>query len=960
MVTTDSDDAMTVPVGDGEASLPGDDAASLHEQTPEVLRERYALGEVLGRGGLGVVIAALDRQLKRRVAIKLIRAAAYVADERSRAADRMLLEARALAQLSHENVVSVFDVGSYALGDGERGVFVVMELLEGPSLSQWLGTTPPVSEILRVFRLAGEGLAAAHRRGLVHRDFKPANVVLDARGIPKVVDFGLALIAQPGWESLRGTDPSGSASSSSAVMMVAPRVTQTGIVLGTPRYMAPEQHAGESIGPAADQYAFCASLWEALRGEPVFGSNTFDGLARSKLRRQWAPATEDRTPAGLVPVLQRGLSPEPAERWPDMPALLVALRSRRSARSRALALLGGLAAVGGLAVAWGMGDRSGCDAPQGPLTTEVRTALERRLSTSASAQELALIEARASQRATDIVDGFVRACEAHRDGTLDATGLDRRVACLRRSSDALEGALAIITESETLTPDKAFDTIAGLGPVADCDDDGRLAQQLPPPSDPEVAAAVDELRGEMSRVESLDDMGRTQEAAERHAQALARAEGLGYRPLVVELIVQGANRALADGRFEPAKELLERALMEAQELGHDAIAAQAASALVFVVGNGLSRHDEGLRLAETALALVHRAGDPPRTLARLHGAIGGIEANKRNYAEGIRQYERAIEILGAGTEPDPGELTVLLGGLAITLQHKGDLEAAAEKQRQVLAIREEMLVPTHPAIGVAALNLGNTLTKQQKWEEAEALLLRAIESFERPSQPTIKLAYPLVSLGVVYKKQGRYDEAAALYERAIEVVEQVHGPNHSLVGQCLINLANVEKRRGNLERARELGRAAVRSVEGRMGDESPELASPLIDLADIEVQLGALDVARRDYARAIAILEAGGHADRELAAALTGLGNLQRDAGELDEARVGLSRAREILGEREHIDLPHTLLALGKLERRAGRPEEAEALLREALGGLERLPDAKGAADEARLQLAQLERERGR
>ena len=192
------------------------------------------------------------------MAIKLIRASSYSGPERSRAADRMLLEAKALAQLSHEHVVAVFDVGSYALRHGDRGVFVVMELLEGPSLSQWLRTSPSVAEILRVFRLAGEGLAAAHRRGLVHRDFKPANVVLDARGLPKVVDFGLALTAQRGWETIGGSDDSDSSSSG---MMLGARVTQTGIVLGTPRYMAPEQHAGEAIGPAADQYAFCVSLW---------------------------------------------------------------------------------------------------------------------------------------------------------------------------------------------------------------------------------------------------------------------------------------------------------------------------------------------------------------------------------------------------------------------------------------------------------------------------------------------------------------------------------------------------------------------------------------------------------------------------------------------------------------------------------------------------------------------------
>jgi tetratricopeptide (TPR) repeat protein len=759
METTDTGDAKTEAMGDGETSLPGDDAPDVLEQPPEILRDRYELGQVLGRGGLGVVISAHDRQLGRRVAIKLIRATSYAGAERSRAADRMVLEAQALAQLSHENVVSVFDVGSYALPHGERGVFVVMELLEGPALSQWLRTSPPVAEILRVFRLAGEGLAAAHRRGLVHRDFKPANVVLDARGIPKVVDFGLAMTAHPGWETVRGADDSGSGGSSSG-MMLGQRVTQTGIVLGTPRYMAPEQHMGESIGPTADQYAFCVSLWEALRGSPVFDDETFEELARAKRRGRWSSAAEDRTPAALVPVLQRGLSPEPTARWPDMPALLAALRPR-SSRPRALALLGGLAVVGSLAAAWGMGD-GGCDAPPGPFTVEVRVALEQRLGTTTSAEELRLVEARASQRGIAIAEGFVHACEAHRRQEIDAAQLDRRVACLRRASSDLGGALAIVTESETLTSEQAFDTIVALRPVSDCGDDARLALQLPPPSDPTVAAEVERLRAEMGRVASLATMGRTDEARERHEQALVRAEALGYRPVVVELLQQQGYAELQAGDYEQAKAVLERTLMEAEEIGHDAIAAQAASALVFVVGIGQSRYAEGLRLAETAQALIHRAGDPPLTLARLHGAIGAIENGEMRYDEAIREYEHAIAILRSATDPDPGELTVLLGGLAATLQRQGNLEAAAEKQREVLAIREEMLVPTHPSIGLAALNLGNTLGKQQKWAEAEAFFLRSIEIFDRKDRPTPNLAYPLLGLGVVYKKQGRYDDAAPL------------------------------------------------------------------------------------------------------------------------------------------------------------------------------------------------------
>jgi tetratricopeptide (TPR) repeat protein len=927
--------------------------AAQSEEMPEVLRDRYVLGEVLGRGGLGVVLSAWDPELERRVAIKLIRSGRSGIRDRTRATERMFLEAQALARLSHPNVVPVFDVGTYDLEHGERGVFVAMEQLPGPALVDWLRTTRTVEEILRVFALAGEGLAAAHDAGLVHRDFKPGNVVLDGSGRAKVVDFGLALGHRDPRTSHASADSVADTRASSSVL--APRVTELGLVMGTPRYMAPEQHADEPVGPATDQYAFCVALWEALRGGPVFGGETIEILAEAKRAQSFAPPSAgDRTPPRLVSVLRRGLDPDPNARWPSMRALLDAIADSTADARRSRAWLAGLGVIGVLGVAWTFVPSERCAPPPGAWTGKTQGALRERYAGSPDA--LASIEDRAKQQAARLSTRFVAACEAHREGNIDAAALDRRVACLRAASSELEATLQILVDPEAPHPDAALEVIAGLQPLDPCDDDARLAQTLPPPSDPKLEAVVARLRGEMARVEALSRAGREDDAAAALARAETEAQALGYAPLLVELRLHHAHRDTVAGRFAEAEVALERLLVEAEEIGHDTIAAQAAAALVFVIGIGQSRHEEALERAEAARALLHRAGDPTRTAARLHGALGSIYNEQHRFDEAIAEHEAALALLAAGPEPDRAEMTIALSNLGVALQMKGDLEAAAAKQREALAIREELLGPEHPRVAQSALNLANTLAKQGSYEDAEVLYRRSIAILERAEVPGPRLSYPLMGLGVVYKKQGRYDEAAPLYERAAELAEAAYGPEHSLVAQSLRNLANLEKRRGNPARARELVGRAVRAIEARLGDAHPELGSALVDLGDIERALGDTEAARRAYARAIEIYDAAAHPEAGLANALVGLGNVALSAGELEDARVRFERARELYRELGDTDVAYAELGLGEVALANGDREGAEPLLRAAAEAFSDRPDSATTAREARDALARATR----
>jgi len=290
---------------------------------------RYRLAERLGAGGLGVVMAAEDPELGRRVAIKLIR----MGSTDRRAFERLEREASALARVSHPHVVGVFDVGRYDAHDSPTnawpvdvpmdGVYIVMELCEGKDLAAWLRTPRTPEEVLRVFRAAGAGLAAAHAAGVVHRDFKPANVVVDGAGGVKVLDFGLA-------QWLHGAEPSTLQEGVEDGGPVEPSsMTMTGTVMGTPAYMAPEQHRGGKLDERSDQYAFCVALTEALCGTRPFAGDTVAQIHQAKHDLRFDARMREISPR-LRAVLERGLAREPDARWPGMVELLRALEEPRS------------------------------------------------------------------------------------------------------------------------------------------------------------------------------------------------------------------------------------------------------------------------------------------------------------------------------------------------------------------------------------------------------------------------------------------------------------------------------------------------------------------------------------------------------------------------------------------------------------------------------------------------------
>ncbi len=325
---------------DGDSSGAG---ASLVRRVGPAMRPtvaRYRVIERIAAGSMGVVYRAKDRRLGRDVALKVLRLESSRRRSRRQediARARFVQEARAMARIDHPNVVPIYGIEAAA-----DHLVIAMEYVPGQTLAEWLQSPRSWREIVDVLLAAGEGLAAAHAAGAVHRDFKPHNVLVGTDGRARVTDFGLALVRDEPDEPTEDDDwfaahPTGEPHDS---------LTQTGMSVGTPAYMAPEQHCGRSMDPRSDQYAFCATLYEALHGTRPFRGRDNAELAYAKRRLRFCPLKKDarsrtKVPRWLAATVLRGLAPAPEDRFANMHALLAALRRPRRPGLSMVAALGG-------------------------------------------------------------------------------------------------------------------------------------------------------------------------------------------------------------------------------------------------------------------------------------------------------------------------------------------------------------------------------------------------------------------------------------------------------------------------------------------------------------------------------------------------------------------------------------------------------------------------------------------
>ena len=476
-----------------------------------------------------------------------------------------------MAHVSHPNVAAVYEVGTY----GDQ-VFVAMEFVEGKTLGVWLADRPrDWREVVGVFVQAGRGLAAAHAAGIVHRDFKPDNVIVGDDGRTRVLDFGLARASR----DIPTLPPMDSAANSASDLRMSSslvaKLTQAGSLIGTPAYMSPEQYVRAAIDARSDQFSFCVSLFEALYGARPFGGQTLAELmaavTRGKIR---VPKQHRPVPKWIHEIVVRGLHVDPNRRWPDMPTLLHALGRDPARRRRAIALaLGGPLLVGLVAAGALRAQANAAEVCSGASEqlrdvwdparmTAVRSALE--------GTGLAYAPA-AAQHVVDSLDAYAdwwtaahtQACEAtavRREQSQEL--LDRRMACLGERRVALRALVGVLAAADAAVVEKAVQAVAGLPRVEPCADPSYLQARVRPPEDAEAAAEVELTREQLSQAQALALAGKFTGAAQLVEAAVAQAQALAYGPLLGEALRLRGELRVAEGRYAEAEQALRQAVRD--------------------------------------------------------------------------------------------------------------------------------------------------------------------------------------------------------------------------------------------------------------------------------------------------------------------------------------------------------------------------------------------------------------
>jgi eukaryotic-like serine/threonine-protein kinase len=772
---------------------------------------RYVITGVLGRGGMGVVYAAHDPNLDRPVALKLLHETVNP--------EHLVREAQALGKLDDPHVVTVFDAGEI---DGH--IFIAMKLIDGEDLLTALATRKPDhAQIIEWFVAAGRGLAAAHAAGLVHRDFKPSNVLIDKRGRVAVTDFGLAHSAIADAE--------------------APRMTGMGVAAGTPAYMSPEQHGLEPATQASDQFAFCVALWEALFGQHPYvvgpreamspfaiGHAIYDGPLIPPPRTTVSPK--------IVEALTRGLARAPDQRWPAMGPLLDVLAPRPRRRAWPYVLGGLAAAVVGGGLVWALsGSRS--EAPTCASTASARAGgvwsaaagtqiAERFGQTGRGYAQLAATQMSASldryaERWTQLA---ADSCTAEQTSAADEV-VARRRACLDTRLDAMGSLVGLVTnETRADFVDHAQAMVDGLPTLADCTDNASLPGVTPPA----LAGQVKALETEMVAAVARGDGGDYEAARTQLASIAVRADALNWPPLVARAHLAHGIRELK--MLLPARpELLAAAeLATANHLDRDAARAWTAA----MKAAAADRMAEAVAvLLPMARGAVARVGDPAlkieldvaygRSLVRLskwkeagdlcRSALAAATAMLDGLVTADAARDCIVESLaplGAFDElepmlraliddrsrrygPDHPILSDFLNVLAGIDRMHGKADLARAEAERVLAIRKRAYPPRHMKIAEILHTLGDLAEADGKRDEAQRLYEESL-AIALDAKPTPIVMIDGLQTSLAYLAEQHHDHAGAIarFEQAAVLTRAVVGPDSIELAFVLLNYGQLK------------------------------------------------------------------------------------------------------------------------------------------------------------------------
>jgi tetratricopeptide (TPR) repeat protein/predicted Ser/Thr protein kinase len=869
--------------------------------------DHFVVQDQIGAGAMGVVLLAVDPDLDRRVAIKLVLPHAGTPTEAAQV--RMLREAQSMAKVTHPNVVTVHEVG-FARGQ----LFIAMEFIDGRTLRKWSQEAKrSLAEVLEVYRAAGEGLAAAHAAGLVHRDFKPDNVLVGHDGRVVVTDFGLVSIAGAAADS-------GSLGTTGRQVVVigdlSQTLTATGSALGTPAYMALEQVRGDPVDPRADQFAFCVSLWEALYGRRPFHR---DSVAQTMLAASTGvpdpppdpPAIRGSVPRSIRSVLERGLRAEPSQRWPDLRALLSQLRYDAGATRRRIAIasasIAGASLIAGAAWVFARSESAGPSCELGPTrAAEVWNAGTREriaaafAATGAGEGPAAELGARLDRWAERWGEAYREACEAtHVRGEQSEARLDRRMLCLARNRDEVRTLVDALVETEdrAAAGQSAAAAAGSVLAVAQCEGESLEAWSADriAPEHREEAAAV---RGELDRALIEERLGHMDRALAMLEALVPRAEALGEDLVLAEVLTHAGKVTARAGRLDEAESLLRRAAEAAAEVGVPSAEAAAWMALADAVGTQRGDPKRAMGILAGAESAVRRAGE--RSVeADYERAMGGIMLLEQRFEEAETHLHASVELEQSTLDASGKDLGATYNALA------GVYDALARPDEAMKAYElahdnwREYYGESHPNVAVVLNNMGAQYRTMGKREDARAQHQAALEMLRSSvgdEHPWVAVAYE--GLGILALEDGDLDKAREHQKMALAIRQAAYGPMHFTVASSLSNLAGLELMRGRAADAVEGWQQAREIFADAYGVGSVQVAETDVNLGRAQFFLGQLEGAEVSFAKGLVVLEqVFGPEHPGLVMSLSGLAEVRQMTGRCRDAAEPLGRAKALVAE---------------------------------------------------------------
>lgn len=785
---------------------------------------RYLIEKKLGEGGMGVVYAAYDPELDRSLAIKVLHFSRITPSHAESTRERLTEEARALASLSHPNVVNIYDIGTV---DGH--VFIAMERVRGGDLEEWLEQKERGwKEIIARFVEAGCGLAAAHSAGLVHRDFKPQNVLIGEDGRPRVADFGLAM-SIPGPENQIATPSEGSSGSSSSPME------------GTPAYMAPEQYWGEEIGPAADQFSFCVSLWEALYGKRPFAGKTWQKLMMNLAKGEIVPPGKHKVPKRFERLLRRGLAKKPEDRWPTFQELLEQLENEVEARRKRIVGLGVAMTLSIAALGWTWFQESPDPCRSvGRRAEEVWSVEERtRVEDTFQRANLADDALGIMEGAVSALDSFsgrwvearTEACAAtHIHGEQSSELLDLRMECLDKRLDSLDDLLELIVDAERPTLFRATESIKAIPPLELCANRGLLTAEVPSPSDEEARLRIEAQEASLVRANNLLSLGKGPEANEILNQIQEEVTSLAFPPLSTEYWRMKAALAVYGANYRQGRQWFFKALSEAITANSQENIVRILTEIQLMEGNEFYLLESAERWDLLVKAYIKRLGSPPAfEFERLRALWIAYEASGQSQRS-LDILHQAEELVRDNWEEESHQLGTVLNGKGLAYLGLKEYDKAILSFQRERSIREKLLGQNHSLIADILSNEGIAYGEKGNMEEARAVISKAIAIYESLGDFAIDMAYVNENLALTWIPEDP-DRALEILRRSERAYERYASPQSLLLAGIQSTYVDIYRASGNLGAAETAFRTALQKYR-ESGEGQADAAITQFELAE--------------------------------------------------------------------------------------------------------------------------------